>query len=120
MGEKSLNYFNQRLDQILVGTFLGANILGYYTLAYNIAITPFLRINPILTKVAFPAFSKVQTDNRQFKNGYFKLINTLTTINFPLLIGLAVLASDLIPVVFGPGWKQSIILLQLFCVVALI
>jgi len=34
MGERSINYFNSRLDQLLIGALLGAQTLGYYHLAF--------------------------------------------------------------------------------------
>lgn len=120
MGEKVLNYFNQRIDQILIGWLLGAEILGYYTLAYNIALAPFLRINPILTRVAFPTFSKLQNNVVRLRRGYLKLIKALSLINFPILIGIAIISSQIILNIFGSEWVDSIRLLQLLAFVALI
>jgi len=120
MGERSITYFNQRLDQILIGSLLGASALGYYTLAFNLAILPVARINPVITRVAFPVFAKVQDDCDRLRRGYMKVLSVLSMTNFPLLVGLAVLAPVFVPVVFGGQWLPSVVLLQILCFVGLV
>src|SRR5262245_49580343 len=78
------------------------------------------KINPVLTKVAFPVFSKVQDDAGRLKTGYMKLLGTLTAINAPLLIGLAAVAPWAVPTIFGPKWSKSILLVQLLSLVTLL
>ena len=119
MGERSINYLGQRLDQILIGSVLGARALGYYSFAFNLTTQPIYRVSPILNKVAFPLFSRVQYDREKLRKGYTKLLSFLTTINAPLLIGLAVVAPLAVPLIFGTKWSKSITLLQILCLVTL-
>lgn len=119
MGEGSINYFNSRLDQMLIGSLVGAQGLGYYNLAFNVVIAPIVKINPILTRVAFPVFSQVQSDHGRLKRGYMLVIRALSVVNFPLLCGVAVVAPLFVPVVFGPQWQPSVVLIQVLAVVAL-
>jgi O-antigen/teichoic acid export membrane protein len=120
MGEKSINYFNSHLDQLLIGSLVGAQVLGYYNLAFNLVIVPVAKINPILTRVAFPLFARVQSDNERLKRGYLLVQRTLSLVNFPLLLGLAVVAPLFVTMVFGPQWQPSVILIQILSVVALL
>ena len=120
MGEQTINYFNTNLDYLLIGSLLGAKSLGYYSLAYNLIIRPSSMINPIITRVAFPVFSKVQNDLSTLKRGYLKVLELLSSVNFPLMVGLAVLAPVAVPVIFGDQWLPSIILVQILTVVGLL
>jgi O-antigen/teichoic acid export membrane protein len=120
MGEKAVNYFNSNLDYLLIGSLLGAKALGYYTLAYNLVLRPSQRINPVITRVAFPVFSKVQNNTEKLKRGYLKVLQLLSTINFPLMAGLAVVASVAVPLIFGEQWLPSIILIQILTIVGLL
>jgi len=120
MGERSVNYLGQRFDQLLIGAILGAHTLGYYNFAYNLVIQPISRINPIVTRVVFPVFSKVQSDEKRLKKGYLKVISLLTSINAPLLIGLAVSAPVAIPLIFGETWTEAVRLVQILSIVGLI
>lgn len=120
MGEKSINYFNSRLDQLVIGAFVGVQALGYYNLAFSLVIQPIAKINPIITRVAFPIFAKIQNDNEQLKKGYLLTLKIISFINFPILCGLAVIAPLLIPLVFGEQWENSIVIVQILSFVALL
>ena len=117
MGEKAVNYLSANIDYIIIGSFLGPAALGFYTLAYQIAIFPLSKINSIITRVAFPVFSTVQNDNSRMRSAYCKVINYISTLSFPMLIGMIVVAPEFIRLVYGPKWEQSIIVLQLLCLV---
>jgi O-antigen/teichoic acid export membrane protein len=120
VGERTANYLGQRLDQLLIGTLLGAQALGYYSFAFNLTVQPMYRINPILNKVAFPLFSRVQHDRAKLKAGYMKLVNFLSTVNAPLLIGVAIVSPVAVPLFFGSKWLNSIALIQPLCLVTLL
>lgn len=120
IGERTINYFSQQFDQILIGKLLGAQSLGFYNFAFNIAVQPISRINPIITKVAFPVFSKVQDDIVRLRNGYIKVVGFLTNVNAPLLVGIAAVAPIAVPLILGEKWSQSIILIQILSFVALL
>lgn len=117
MGEKSINYFNSNLDYLLIGSLLGAESLGYYNLASNLVLRPSSMINPIVTKVVFPVFSKVQNDIDKIKRGYLKVLQLLALTNFPIMAGMAVVAPIAIPIIFGKQWMSSIILIQILAIV---
>ena len=117
MGERAVNYLSANIDYIIIGRFLGPAALGFYTLAYQIVIFPLTKINPIITRVAFPAFSKIQDDNSRMKGGYCKVVNYISMISFPMLTGMIVVAPEFIRLVYGPKWESSIIILQILCLV---
>lgn len=120
LGERSINYLAQRLDQILIGALLGPLALGYYNLAYNLVYLPISKINPVLTRVAFPFFAKIQDNNDQLQRGFMLLRRVLATVNFPFLLGLASVASAAIPLLMGDQWLPSVTLLQILAVAAML
>jgi lipopolysaccharide exporter len=120
LGERTVNYTSERLDQLLIGTMLGAQALGFYNFAFNLTANPIWRINPIITRVAFPVFAKIQHDTEGLRKGYIRLIRVLTTINAPLLFGLAAVAPLAVPMIFGEKWSPSIQLIQVLSFVALL
>ena len=120
MGERAINYLNSNLDYLLIGSMLGAGPLGYYTLAYNLIIRPSTMINPVITKVAFPVFSLIQNEADSLRRGYLKVVQIISTVNFPLMVGLAVVAPLAVPVIFGEQWLPSVILVQILAIVGLL
>ncbi len=119
MGERTINYLAERLDQMLIGPLLGPEALGFYNFALYLTSQPISRINPILTKVAFPVFSHVQHDTERLRRGYIKLVSLIATVNAPLLVGLAAVAPWAVPTIFGAKWSASVILVQILCFVSL-
>lgn len=112
-GQAFVNYINFRIDQLLVGYLLGPIALGYYNMAFRLAIAPFMRINSIVTSVAFPAFSLVQDDRALLKRGFMKMIALVTSVNAPVLVGMAALAPLLVPILLGEKWRPAIPLVQI-------
>ncbi|GAB4486991.1 MAG: colanic acid undecaprenyl disphosphate flippase WzxC [Thermodesulfovibrionales bacterium] len=120
MGERSINYFNYRVDQLLVGNLLGAQELGYYNFAFSLVMLPVSSINPVLTRVAFPVFARIQDDVPGLRQSYLKMMSLLSTVNAPLLFGLAAVAPLVIPLFFGPQWIPAVLLVQVLAVYAFV
>ncbi|SEM04838.1 polysaccharide transporter, PST family [Syntrophus gentianae] len=120
MGDKTANYFNVYLIQILLGSMLGAKALGYYTLAFDLVYKPTSAITPIITRVAFPVFSKIQENKLLMKKGYMKVLQLLSSVNFPVTLGMAALAPVAVPVIYGERWMPSVILIQILAFIALL
>jgi lipopolysaccharide exporter len=120
LGSNALNYVNSRIDQLIVGTLLGSQALGYYSMAFNLVLQPISRINPVLTQVAFPVLAKVRSDKARLKRGYFRMLDLLTSINAPVLLGVVAVAPLLIPVVLGEQWLPIVPLVQVLAPFSLI
>ncbi|MDY6956543.1 MAG: MOP flippase family protein [Pseudomonadota bacterium] len=118
MGERTLALINTRIDQLLVGALLGVEALGYYHLAWQMTLQPLARLNPVVMRVAFPLFARIQGDRRRLQRGYFQAQRLLGAVNFPLFIALAILAPVFVPAVFGERWTPSVGLVQLLAGVA--
>lgn len=115
-----INYVNTNLSTLVLARILGASVAGGYNLAYNIAVVPPMKLNPIITRVLFPAFAKIQDDTDKLRVNFYKLLSLVGIINFPLLLGLMVVANNFVPLVFGEKWNSIIPVLQLLCIVGLL
>jgi len=119
VGAMIVNQFNSRVDQLVIAKFLGPIPLGFYNIAFRIALNPTQRINPIITQVAFPVFSQMQENNIKLRGGFVKMIHLLTSINAPLLIGLSAVAPVVVPLLMGDQWTSSIAIVQVLAFYAL-
>ena len=120
MGERSVNYFSGQLDKLLIGALLGAQALGYYYVAYQLILRPFQLFNPILSRVAFPIFAKIQTDNKRLCEGYLELTSIIAMVLMPVYLGLIVLAEPLLTFLLGSGWDTSVSLLKVLAILGLL
>ena len=120
IGQNSIVYFNKQFDVILIGKLLGTETLGVYSLTKQLVMRPAGIINPIVTNVTFPIMAKIQNDPNKLKIIYLKIINYLSSINFPIYILMVILASSIVPLVFGDKWIASVEVFQILSVYYLI
>ncbi|HUK95775.1 MAG TPA: MOP flippase family protein [Gaiellaceae bacterium] len=117
MGERTANFLSANVDYLLVGRFLGVSALGSYSIAYQLVVKPVFELNPILTRVSFPAFARKQHDDEALSRGYIEVIRLIAFIVVPTMVAVAALAPVFVPVVFGSQWDSSIVLLQILSIV---
>ena len=55
-----------------------------------------------------PVFSKYQDDKEMIFNTYLRVIKVLATIGFPLSVFLFFSAHEIINIIYGAQWDQSI------------
>ena len=115
-----VNQLNSNIATVILSRTLGAVIAGGYNLAYNVAVLPPSRLNPILTRVLFPAFSKIQDDKEKLRQNFYKLLSFVGLINFPVLLGLLVVSNNFVITIFGEKWLFITPILQVLCVVGLL
>ncbi|WP_432524256.1 oligosaccharide flippase family protein [Kineococcus sp. SYSU DK006] len=60
----------QNVDYLLVGKLLGPGALGLYTLAFRVAILPFVVVTQVVVGVMFPALVQVSDDRRRMEDGF--------------------------------------------------
>jgi PST family polysaccharide transporter len=102
-----VNFFVRNFDSILIGKLFGATILGFYTRAYRLILTPSLEINLPLTQAILPSLSRVQNDPARFRSIYIKFLSIVSSITIPLIIFICISSKDLFFILLGPGWDRS-------------
>ncbi|VGF88755.1 MOP flippase family protein [Klebsiella pneumoniae] len=105
IGFNIINYFSRNSDQIIIGKFFNATLLGYYSLAYRIMLFPIQNITFVLTRSLYPILSRLQNDKKSSFDIYLNTLKTISIIIPPMMFGLAVVSKDFITVVFGEQWS---------------
>lgn len=104
------------IDKALIGKLLGMEALGYYVLAYTLAIFPATQVSKLTSKVMFPVYSKAQNNLPVLQDAYLKVLKLVGSIAIPLAAGIAVLAPEIISVIYGEKWIPAVGALQVLCV----
>lgn len=120
LGSSTVNYFSRNVDYLLIGKFLGAEPLGYYTLAYRLMIYPLQNISGVISRVLFPVFSTIQADDERFRNAYLRSTKLIAFVTFPMMFGLFAVADEFILILFGAKWEQTIFLFKVLCFVGML
>jgi O-antigen/teichoic acid export membrane protein len=115
LGGGFIGYLNQSMDMIVTGRILGANLLGFYQMAYNLPNLAKDYVNDSIGAVSFPVFCKVQDDNERLARGLLRIVRFIALGTFPVLAGLAFTARDFIFVAYGEKWLPAVVPLQILC-----
>ena len=110
-------YFARNTDKLIVGKQLGANSLGFYTMAYTLMMKPIQQISWAITSVLFPAFSSIQGDIPRIRSAYLRVVSFIAIVTFPMMAGLMVVSSEFIQVLIGHKWLGVVAPLQVLCLV---
>ncbi len=109
-------YFYSSADNLIIGKLMGKTILGYYSVAFQLASLPVVRINQYIREVTFPAYSYLHNQKKDLKHYFLKNISIVAMIIFPALFGLFIVAGDFFDLFLGQEWAPSIPIFQIMCV----
>jgi O-antigen/teichoic acid export membrane protein len=112
-------YVAYNVEKILLGRVWGAEALGLYGRAYQLANLPAQQVISSIGAVAFPALARIQSDGdrvaRVFLTGYVIVISIL----IPFALSCAIFAEEIVHVVLGSRWGATAQLLRLLTPVVL-
>lgn len=101
-------YLTLNIDKLIVGKYLGAKSLGYYEKSYSLVFLPINNITFVITPVLHPLFSEFQDNLKELANKFFKIIEILAYISFPLSILCFFISKELILLFYGNQWYPAI------------
>lgn len=103
-------------DDAFIGWFFGATTLGFYQIAYRLSNAPATEVTHVISRVAFPAFSKVQNNVERLRNGYLRAVQLSAIIGFPMATGIIAVAPQFVLAVLGNQWEPMIPLIQILAI----
>ena len=104
-------------DLAIVGRMLGPTALGLYQIADKIPDATITIIIWVGSKVLFPAFARL-TEPRELRRAYLQALTYVSLVTVPVAGGLAVAATPVVRVLFGPKWMAAAPLLQWLAIYA--
>jgi PST family polysaccharide transporter len=89
-------------------------------LAYNIILVPFNRLASPLHEVLYPVFSRLQDDLARLASAWLRAVRILAAVAVPSMLGLIVVAPDIVPLVFGRRWSDAVPVVQVLAWVGIL
>ncbi|GAB4345927.1 MAG: lipopolysaccharide biosynthesis protein [Candidatus Abyssubacteria bacterium] len=106
-------------DYLIVGKLLGSTLLGYYTMAFQLASKPVTKVAEITNTISFTLFSRLQDDLPELRRNFLRLTEIVALLIFPALIGLCCVAEEFVITVLTDKWAPMVFPLQVFCIMGL-
>lgn len=119
-GSQLLNYLSRNADSMLIGRLLGAQALGWYSMAYKLMLFPLYNLALVVARATFPRLSQIQTDRAKVADGYLRSVRAISLLTFPLMSGLFVLRESFVTFTLGEGWMPVADILAWLCPVGLL
>lgn len=105
----------REIYSVAIGKIYRSSELGYYTRAVQTSELVAFTTNDVINAVTFPVLSSIQ-DNRDYMvSVYGKMLGMTAFFIFPIMTGLAVVATPFISVLLTDKWLPAVSLLQWLC-----
>jgi PST family polysaccharide transporter len=113
-------YLAYNAEKVLLGRFWGAEALGLYGRAYQLANLPVKQLNASIGSVAFPALSRVQVDQGRLSRLFLRGYTTAVSLTIAVVVAAVVFAEEIVHVLLGPRWEAVGTLLRLLAPAVLV
>ena len=106
----------RRCDNLIVSSFYGADVMGSYNVAYNLADNP-----PVVAEQAIDVLlpSYAQLEHSQRVRGLVRSLSLLSLITSPLVLGLGAVAPSLVGAFLGSGRAEVAPMLSVLAAMSL-
>ena len=115
-----LMFILNRADQFIVGKFLGAKALGFYSTAFNILNYILMTPRTTFNKVLFSTYAKMQDDEQQLRVAFLNTGKYICTLFIPIFAGIGAVSELLVDFLLGSKWMESAILLKFLSFYAIV
>lgn len=102
-----------RLVPLVIARMVGATGIGYITWSQNLAFLPLEFMN-IITRITFPAFSRLQSDNELLSRAVEKSLFATAIVVYPALFGIGAILPSLVTYVVSSKWQPAVESFYLF------
>ena len=103
-----------------MGKLLGSTALGLYTLAFNISNLPATNLTHVVSRVMFPAYSRLQDNVPRLVGSFLATLKFVSFISIPLGIVILVLSPEFVMTVLGSKWQGAIPVVQALAILGVV
>ncbi len=106
-------YIAYNAEKVMIGRVWGATAIGVYGRGQQLLNLPIDSLNSAIGEVAFSALSRLQDDPSRMRNYFLKGFSLVLGLTLPITIMCAFFADDIVNVLLGPQWKDSVEIVRL-------
>lgn len=109
-------YVYSNADFFVAGRVLGTAALGVYSFGWNLTSVALDKVGTLVNAVTPAFFSAMQRDANAMGRMLLGVTEVIALVVFPATVGAALVAPDLVPVVFGDKWVGAVPVVQLLAI----
>jgi O-antigen/teichoic acid export membrane protein len=115
-----VNWVLGNLDRLIIARALQAHAVGLYTLAWNLAQIPVTLLVGALQPVFLSAGALMAGERSRLAQAWLHALACVLVLVIPVAVSLALMAPDLVVMLYGPRWQAagSVLALMFLCLPA--
>ncbi|WP_455664539.1 lipopolysaccharide biosynthesis protein [Phocaeicola sp.] len=110
------NHINNNILTVILGKFYSGQEVGYFTQANKWNSMGYSVVSGTVNSVAQPVLSTLSDDRERQQRAFRKMLRFTAFISFPAMLGLSLIAPELIVLSITDKWLPSASILQLLCI----
>jgi len=119
-GFEAFSQLEGQLAPFLIGRFLGNTAVGFYSRAFSLLLGPVRLLGDTIWQVMLSALSLIQDDLERVRRAFSRAVALLIFVLAPAMVGTALVADALVPLVLGDQWVELIPVVQAMAIAGLL
>lgn len=107
-----VSILSTNIDYVLIGRYLGAEVLGVYALAFRLPELLIGGVARVTSNVVFPVLTHIKGSSSDLSRGVYMITQYVSLVTVPLGVGLALVAEPLTLVIFTEKWIELVPIMQ--------
>lgn len=115
-----VNWLSANLDRLIIGRLLQTHAVGLYTLAWNLAQVPVTLLVGAVQPAFLAAGAQLAHEPKRLQHAWHQVLAGVLVLVMPIAVTLALLAQDLVALLYGPAWRDAgwVLALMFLCLPA--
>ena len=109
-------HLNNNIFSIILGKFYSEKEVGYYNQANKWNFMGYSLISGMINSIAQPVLTQVADDKERQLRIFRKMMRFTAFVTFPAMLGLSLIAPELITIAITDKWRKSAQMLQILCI----
>ncbi len=114
---QSTQTVGRRGQDVVIGRRLGAEDLGTYSVAHELASLPTSELSGPIMRAVFPGYMQLRSQPEQLSAGFLRVWAAVAAVSIPAAAGIFYLSDAIIFVVLGSKWAAAAPLLGVLSIV---
>lgn len=109
-------HFNNNIFALLLGRFYGMQQAGYYTQGNKWTTMGYSTLSGMINGVGQPVLREASEDPERLRRVFRKMLRFASFLSFPAMLGLALVANEVIVLAVTDKWLPCVPVIQILCV----
>lgn len=109
-------HINNNVFALLLGRFYGMRLTGYFTQGNKWTTMGYSTLSGMINSVGQPVLREASEDPERLRRVFRKILRFASFLSFPAMLGLALVAKEVIVLAVTDKWLPSVPVIQILCV----